>query len=163
MDFKNAPVWMSKVGRNRIDDEIARIIKLKQNMLITRESRLKQIKIAQTMTELLYNKVEMKIYKDKIAETKLLINAHYDTTQRWCDIKIKAWGQIFDNRKDKNMLDKINEAMDDWLQSSWAYFGQADIIEESKNAKDEYEMFKIILATVKNKPSRRGGKKHKKK
>ena len=159
MDFP----LMTNDQRNSIDDEIARIIKLKKKMNIHRESRLKQIKIAQTMTELLYNKVEMKIYKDKIAETKLLVNAHYDTTQRWCDIKIKAWRQIFDNRKDKNMLDKINEAMDEWLQSSWSYFGQSDIIEESKNAKDEYEMFKIILANVKNKPTRRGGKKHKKK
>ena len=171
MDFNNTPSWQTPRGRIMIDDEVARIIELKQKMLITRRSRLNHIKIANLMFERLntigpcppHKEAQMKDYKDKIDNQRRLIIAHYDTTQRWCDVKIKAWDQILNNSKDKNMLDKINEAMDEWLQASWAYLGQADIIEESKNAKDEYDMFKIILATVKNKPCRRGGKKHKKK
>ena len=82
------------------------------------------------------------------------------------EIKIMAWNQFINYAKDENMLDRINESMDNWLQKGWLYFGQEHIQSESKNAMDEFKMFKFMMTSIPNKtkkPRRRGGKKHKKK
>ena len=84
----------------------------------------------------------------------------------YMEVKIKAWQQVINKQKDENMLDQINEAMDDWLQKGWLYFGQSQIKEDSEDAKMEFQMFKVVLErtpTKPKKPTRRGGKKHKKK
>ena len=80
--------------------------------------------------------------------------------------KIMAWEQFVNYEKNENILDLINETMDEWLQTGWLYFGQDKLKEESEDAIDEYQMFKILLSQIPNKPKkprRRGGKKHKKK
>ena len=97
------------------------------------------------------------------SEQEKIFNNYYDAVDNWLKVKIKAWNQVINKKKDKNMLDQINEAMDVWLQSSWSYFGQKDIKKQSIDAKDEYMAFKILLEQIPNKKTRRGGKKHKKK
>jgi len=81
------------------------------------------------------------------------------------DTKIKAWEQIINKQKDANMLDKLNEAIDNYVQNLWLYHGQANIKEDSEDAMDDFKMFKLLLGktpTKPKKPTRRGGKKHKK-
>ena len=91
---------------------------------------------------------------------------YYNALILYMEVKIKAWQQVINKQKDENMLDQINEAMDDWLQKGWLYFGQDKIKQESEDAKMEFQMFKVVLGrtpTKPKKPTRRGGKKHKKK
>jgi len=79
--------------------------------------------------------------------------------------KIRAWEQLYNNAKDPHLLDQLNEHMDEWLQTSWAFLGQENIKEQSEDAKAEFEMFKTLLYLTDDKPkkkTRRGGKKNKK-
>ena len=101
--------------------------------------------------------------KKNILETEITCKKFYTAAEYKTIITIKAWEQIRNNRKDKNILDNINEAIDEWLQAGWAHCGQAKIVSQSQMAKDEFNMFKFLLSRTKNKPCRRGGKKHKKK
>ena len=144
-----------------IAEEIVRLEKLKESM----EKTYKEKKLMASMLHMVrmhtHDKSPFAAFEEKEKDT----NNYYEKTVIWLDTKIKAWGQVLNKRKDKNMLDKINEAMDEWLQASWIYLGQENIVQESKAAKEEYEVFQIVLClTIKNnKPTRRGGKKHKKK
>ena len=103
--------------------------------------------------------------KTKMLEQKKIHDEHYTAVILYMETKIRAWQQFINYEKDENILDKLNETMDEWLQKGWHYFGQKHIVEESKNAIDEYNMFKKLLNQIPNKPKkprRRGGKKHKK-
>ena len=143
-----------------VAEEIVRLEKLKESTNDTQKEKQEMASILHTVrTAIPLLSVHFAAFIEKEKDT----NNYYEKTVIWLDTKIKAWGQVLNKRKDKNMLDKINEAMDEWLQASWIYFGQGNIVEESKTAKEEYEVFKIVLGLTKNKPTRRGGKKHKKK
>jgi len=99
----------------------------------------------------------------KKSPTEIAFENHHNAVIKWLDVKIKAWKQIANKNKDKKLIDEINEALDEWLQTSWDYIGQEHIEEDSRNAKDEFEMFKKLLEITPNKKTRRGGKKHRKK
>lgn len=65
-------------------------------------------------------------------------------------------------------MDTMIEAMNDWLLSGWAYFGMEEHTQQAKDAKDEFEFYKTMTSRCgviqdKKKPTRRGGKKHRKK
>ena len=101
--------------------------------------------------------------KKNILESEITCKKFNDAANYKTIITIKAWEQIRNNSKDKNILDKINEATYEFLQAGWEHCGQANIVSQGNMAKEEYNMFKFLLSRTKNKPCRRGGKKHKKK
>lgn len=90
---------------------------------------------------------------------------YYDKCIAILDLKITIWTQIIEREKNPKMLDLFNETFNEFLQAGWEYLGQEDIEQQSKDALDEYKMFKLLLSQIpdKIKKTRRGGKKHKKK
>ncbi len=98
-------------------------------------------------------------------EYKKLHDQHYKACIKFCETKCKAWQEFINYEKEPETLNEVNEAMDDWLQKGWLYLGQDLIVEQSQNAIEEYNMFKILLNLIPTKqakkPTRRGGKKHK--
>lgn len=134
--------------------EIARLEILKKKKLDEYDRKTNFINIMCMMAEQTEHK--------KTATEIAFVNNH-NAVIKWLDVKIKAWNQLINKSKDKKLIDEINVALDEWLQASWHYLGQENIKEDSKNAKDEFEMFKRLLAITPNKKTRRGGKKHRKK
>jgi len=150
--------FITEEKKEMFKEEIARLEKIKVDAIKSREEKSRVPKLLKMMYSLKTNGEEL-----PETETEKSFNNYYDATDNWLKVKLKAWNQILNYKKDKNMLDQINEAMDDWLQTAWVYFGQKDIEQQSRDAKDEYEVFKILLGQTPNKKTRRGGKKHKKK
>ena len=170
--------YNTKNGKDVIDDAIANIIAEKivrdkgyKEFMETHSVKLlfikKLDKLADKSPTIMIGGKDMRPEyaqtKKNIIDSEITCKKFYAAADYKTNITIKAWEQIRNNRKDKNILDKINEALDDYLQAGWEHCGQANIVSQSNNAKEEYNMFKFILSRTKNKPCRRGGKKHKKK
>ena len=104
-------------------------------------------------------------FDDQEAKNKKIAGDKYNKkTIYFLNVKITIWRQIIERAKNPKMLDIFNEAFDEFLQAGWEYLGQ-DLIElQTKEAKEEYKMFKLLLSQIpdKTKKTRRGGKKHKK-
>tara|TARA_R110001592_G_scaffold4008_4_gene22669 strand:- start:2256 stop:2750 length:495 start_codon:yes stop_codon:yes gene_type:complete len=112
------------------------------------------------------DKERAEAFNQEIQPKVKLHDDFYEAVIILMEVKIQAFKQAINRQKDENMLDQINEAMDDWLQKAWLYFGQAQIKQQSEEAKLEFQMFKVVMGrtpTKPKKPTRRGGKKHKKK
>jgi len=136
-------------------------------------NRLRDLKARQTATintrrlmRGMASVMNAELFKDN-PEQKALMDIqdkYYKKVAYLLDIKITIWTQIIERAKNPKMLDIFNEAFDEFLQASWSYMGQENIEEETKDAKDEYKMFKLLLSQIpdKKKKTRRGGKKHKK-
>lgn len=142
--------------KRNIPEEIIRLTKLMEAARI-------RVKVGDFMTTL-YEEEEAG-EKNKMLKQKKLHDDHYNAVILYIETKIAAWTQFINYEKDENILDRINETMDDWLQKGWLYLGQENINAESKNAIEEFHMFKTLLTRIPNKPkkpTRRGGKKHKK-
>jgi hypothetical protein len=92
------------------------------------------------------------------------MNKYNKKTIYFLNVKITIWTQIIERAKNPNMLDIFNDAFNEFLQAGWEYLGQEQIELQSKEAKEEYKMFKLLLSQIpdKKKKTRRGGKKHKK-
>jgi len=102
---------------------------------------------------------------DQEAKNKKIAGDKYNKkTIYFLNVKITIWTQIIERAKNPNMLDIFNDAFNEFLQAGWEYLGQEQIEFQSKEAKDEYKMFKLLLSQIpdKKKKTRRGGKKHKK-
>jgi hypothetical protein len=95
---------------------------------------------------------------------KIAMNKYNKKTIYFLNVKITIWTQIIERAKNPNMLDIFNDAFNEFLQAGWEYLGQEQIELQSKEAKEEYKMFKLLLSQIpdKKKKTRRGGKKHKK-
>jgi len=150
--------FLTEQKKEMIKTEIERLEKLKVNTIIRREEKSSIPKLIKRVYSLNNNSEDL-VESDQ----EKIVNTYYDATDNWLKVQIKAWNQILNNKKDKNMLDQINEALDDWLQSAWSYLGQENLEEESRIAKEGYIVFKTLLERTPNKKTRRGGKKHKKK
>ena len=134
-----------------IDNEIKRLIGLRENAMKTYQEK-KQIM-----------KVFIIIGQDK-SDTAKYCDEYYLALSKFLDQKIRFFGQYKNKQFDKDMLIKLQEYMDEWLNSGWNYLGQDKIETDSENAKDEFQFFKTIITAyeIKNKKTRRAGKKHKK-
>jgi len=170
--------YNTKDGKEVIDHAITNIIEQKierdneyKKFLETHSVKLMFIKRLEELagkspTIMVYGKdmrPEYEQTKKNILEAEITCKKFNDAANYKTIITIKAWEQIRNNRKDKNILDKINEATYEFLQAGWEHCGQANIVSQGNMAKEEYNMFKFLLSRTKNKPCRRGGKKHKKK
>ena len=102
---------------------------------------------------------------NNIKELQTRQNNYYEKCIAILDLKITIWTQIIERKKNPKMLDLFNETFNEFLQAGWEYLGQEDIELQSKEAIDEYKMFKLLLSQTPDivKKTRRGGKKHKKK
>jgi len=139
-------------------EEINRLSDLKAKQTATINTRRLMRGMASVMNaELFKDNPEQKALMD-------IQDKYYKKVAYLLDIKITIWTQIIERAKNPNMLDIFNEAFDEFLQTGWEYMGQENIEEETKDAKDEYKMFKLLLSQIpdKKKKTRRGGKKHKK-
>ena len=89
---------------------------------------------------------------------------HFQTTKAFMELKISFWKQYLTKKVRPTMLEELNASMTEWLEAGWAYLGQEDIQAQSENAKEEYQMFKIMFSRCEQqkKKTRRGGKKHRK-
>ena len=134
-----------------IDNEIMRISGLRDNAMKTYEDK-KQIMML------------FKIIGQDKSDTARYCDEYYQALFKFLNQKILFFNQYKNKKFDKDMLIKLQEYMDEWLNSGWNYLGQENIEADSKNAKDEFEFFKTIITAyeTKNKKTRRGGKKHKK-
>jgi|TARA_R110001606_G_scaffold27393_2_gene87534 hypothetical protein len=163
----NLPWWQQEVSRL-------------EGLLADSRSRLQLGKWAMTETDRITRRLkdphfgtpfEKKALQDELAKVNTLIpkikqgQQFHMAVVSFMETKIKAWQQIINKQKDANMLDKLNEAIDNYVQNLWLYHGQANIKEDSEDAMDDFKMFKLLLGktpTKPKKPTRRGGKKHKK-
>ena len=87
---------------------------------------------------------------------------HFQTTKAFTELKINFWKQYLTKKVRPTILEELNASMTEWLEAGWAYLGQEDIQAQSENAKQEYQMFKIMFSRCEKKKTRRGGKKHRK-
>ena len=86
---------------------------------------------------------------------------YFQKTKVFVELKISFWKQYLTKKVRPTMLEELNSSMTEWLEAGWAYLGQEDIKAHSENAKQEYQMFKIMFSRCeKQKKTRRGGKKH---
>ncbi len=88
----------------------------------------------------------------------------FKATKAFTELKISFWKQYLTKKVRPTMLEELNASMTEWLEAGWAYLGQEDIQAQSENAKQEYQMFKIMFSRCEQqkKKTRRGGKKHRK-
>jgi len=139
---------------NPIDIEIQDIINLKETQLEVLQGR----KIVLMMMESLTPNEEAKIN---------LMKEYYKNLFKFLDKKIEFFNYYKNNEFPKNFIDTMNEALNDWLLSGWAYIGMKEHTQQAKDAKDEFEFYKRVISFCgviqdKKKPTRRGGKKHRK-
>jgi len=140
-----------------IDIEIQRIINLK-------ERQMKSFQELNTTIPMLM----LLIPNDEYLNEKFnLSNEYYKTAFIYLDKKIEFFNYLKNKEFPKNFIDTMNETMNDWLLSGWAYFGMEEHNKQAKDAKDEFEFYKAIISRSgviqdKKKPTRRGGKKHRK-
>ena len=78
------------------------------------------------------------------------------------EVKLVFWNGVKNKEIPNDMLKKLNEALIEWLEASWAYFGMKEMKSEGDGAKEEYEFLKKICLIVPKKKTRRGGRKNKK-
>ncbi len=141
-----------------IDIEIQRIINLK-------ERQMKSFQELNTTIPMLM----LLIPNDEYLNEKFnLSNEYYKTAFIYLDKKIEFFNYLKNKEFPKNFIDTMNETMNDWLLSGWAYLGMEEHNKQAKDAKNEFEFYKIMISRCgviqdKKKPTRRGGKKHRKK
>jgi len=140
-----------------IDIEIQRIINLK-------ERQMKSFQELNTTIPMLM----LLIPNDEYLNEKFnLSNEYYKTAFIYLDKKIEFFNYLKNKEFPKNFIDTMNETMNDWLLSGWAYLGMEEHNKQAKDAKNEFEFYKIMISRCgviqdKKKPTRRGGKKHRK-
>jgi len=138
-----------------IDIEIQRIINLK-------ERQMKSFQELNTTIPMLM----LLIPNDEYLNEKFnLSNEYYKTAFIYLDKKIEFFNYLKNKEFPKNFIDTMNETMNDWLLSGWAYLGMEEHNKQAKDAKNEFEFYKIMISRCgviqdKKKPTRRGGKKH---
>ena len=111
----------------------------------------------------------------KTNEKAQVMTDYYKKVINYVEVKIVFWNGVKNKEIPNDMLEKLNEALSEWLDASWIYFGMKEMTSEGDRAKDiisfmksfEYEYFKKICLIVpkKNKKScnRKNNKKNRKK
>ena len=101
---------------------------------------------------------------EKINEKAQVMTDYYKKLINHIEVKLVFWNGVKNKEIPNDMLKKLNEALIEWLEASWAYFGMKEMKSEGDRAKEEYEFLKKICLIVpkKNKKTRRGGRKNKK-
>ena len=100
----------------------------------------------------------------KTNEKAQVMTDYYKKLINHIEVKLVFWNGVKNKEIPNDMLKKLNEALIEWLEASWAYFGMKEMKLEGERAKEEYEFLKKICLIVpkKNKKTRRGGRKNKK-
>ena len=125
------------------------------------------------LEDLLTHNEEVRFHKTQLININTLIGnpmtekmeeylEYNKATTRHIKQKIRFFGQFKNMAMDANMLPMLQETMDEWLSSSWKYFGMENHETDAKTAMDEYQFFKHVCERVPKKPkkkTRRGGKK----
>ena len=145
-----------------INEEIGRLERLRESQNDLFEAKMMPVRLASMLG----------ILPEKQKEDKLQIEKFYKASDVFIVHKIDYWKQYLSGEMKSDMLEKMNETMTEWLELGWAYLGQEGIEEESKLAKEEFEMFKRMISCkdIKivepekpaKKKTRRAGKRHKK-
>ena len=103
----------------------------------------------------------------KTNEKAQVMTDYYKKLINYVEVKIMFWNGVKNKEIPNDMLEKLNEALSEWLDASWVYFGMKEMKSEGDRAKEEYEFFKQICLIVpkKNKKScnRKNNKKNRKK
>ena len=138
------------------------------NCEITRLETLRKSKSDEGEAKLMIlNLFEVLGETDDQKRKKKAIENFYKCSDAHLAHQIKFLTQFQTGEMEANMLTEMNETMTEWIEAGWAFFGQANIKEESDKVKKEYNMFKVMFERCKikeqaKKKTRRGGKKHKK-
>ena len=143
----------------KIDFEIQRLINLKERQMKTWSEK-----------QLTAKMVLMLLMPDDecLEEQNNLMNEYYKNSIIYINKKIKFFNCFKNNNEfPKNFIDTMNETMNDWLLSGWAYLGMEEHKQEAEAAKYEFQFYKTVISRGgviqdKKKPTRRGGKKHRK-
>jgi len=140
------------------DMEIQRLINLKE----THMKNFQEHNTTRMMLMLLMPNDEY------LKENLNISNEYYKNVFVYLDKKIEFLNYFKNKEFPKNFIDTMNEAMNDWLLSGWAYLGMEEHNKQAKDAKDEFQFYKRVISSCgviqdKKKPTRRGGKKHRKK
>ena len=144
----------------RIENEIKRINELKNRQMATYVEKNTFIMIAYLSS----NDEE----KNKIMLKKKDFDEYYENAFTFLDIKIEFFNYVKRKEFPKNFIEVMNEKLNDWLLSGWKYLGMEEHKKQADDAKTEFEFYKAMInrcgvIQYKKKPTRRGGKKHRKK
>jgi len=80
---------------------------------------------------------------------------YYEISIDYLKCKRRFWSQYRDKSMDKNALDIIQDKMDLWLQKAWEYLGMEQIEKDSKDAKEEFQLFKLMYESTPKKTRRK--------
>ncbi len=80
---------------------------------------------------------------------------YYEICIDYVKCKRRFWSQYRDKSMDKNALDIIQDKMDLWLQKAWEYLGMEQIEKDSKDAKEEFQLFKLMYESTPKKTRRK--------
>ena len=122
-----------------IDGEIARLETLRKSHIDVGKETLVPMMLLETMGLL----TDEQTQRYKVRKT------FYMCTDVHLVHKIKFWKQYQTREMEANMLTKMNETMTEWIEAGWEFLGQADIKEKSEDAKEEYNMFKVMFERCK--------------
>ena len=129
------------------------------------KSSIKEIK---RLTDLLNKQKEVQAKKnalvsfsrlvndEKINEKAQVMTDYYKKLINHIEVKLVFWNGVKNKEIPNDMLKKLNEALSEWLDASWIYFGMKEMTSEGDRAKDiisfmksfEYEYFKKICLIV---------------
>ena len=69
---------------------------------------------------------------------------YYKALDKYLHAKVLFWTAVIDRNMKKDMKDKIQETMTEWLEMGWKYLGQEHIKKDSENAIEEFEFIKTL-------------------
>ena len=82
-------------------------------------------------------------------ESMKICEAYYEALDIHLQNKLEFWNYCIQGEIPTDMLEKLQESLNDWLETGWAYLGQENIEEESEQAKEEFQMFKGVCKALK--------------
>ncbi len=139
-----------------IDNEINRLKAIK-------EEKMENYRLLKVMIELTDTAMVDENKKDEYYNGY----EYYKTTITFLDRKMECFNYLKRKEFPKNYIDIMNEALLEFQMAAWAYLGMKDHQKEAASAKHEFEFLKLMITSFpviqdKKKPTRRGGKKHRK-
>ena len=117
------------------------------------------------LTDLLNKQKEVQAKKNHLVSLSKLVNDgktnekaqlmtdYYKKLINHIEVKLVFWNGVKNKEIPNDMLKKLNEALIEWLEASWAYFGMKEMKLEGDRAKEEYEFLKKICLIVPKKKS----------
>jgi hypothetical protein len=129
------------VIEGRYWEEVSRLSALRRDNKINVESKLATCELVCRMFPNCELPEELKLKKEALKNWG-------DMTYKFMTYKILLWTALA--KQDIKMWKKfysdakINEYIDEWIQSSWEYLGMENIEEDTKTIKEEFHFFKLI-------------------